>query len=136
MNLTTEIKPNYLHMTFEGAVEELFPTQFPELLIEAARAHQYTRVLADLRKAEGNLTTLQRFTMGTAGAEKYHTALAKGEILKCRFSVVANPPLMDPVKFGEVVATNRGMPVGVFTNFQEALDWLLKYPYPALKKES
>ncbi len=128
MTLTTEIKPDYLLVTFEGSLEESFPTRFPEQLIETASAHKCPRILADLRKVEGTLSILQRHKIGETGAQKYHFAVAKGEISFCRFSLVANPPLMDPNKFGETVATNRGMPVGVFPNFQDAVDWLLQYP--------
>jgi hypothetical protein len=124
MTIITEIKPDHVLMTFEGRVEESFPTQFPEQLVEAAIAHKCAKILADLRKVEGTLTTMQRFTMGATGAQKYHSALHKGEVSSCRFSLVANPPLMDPRKFGETVATNRGMPVRIFSSFQDAFDWL------------
>jgi hypothetical protein len=133
MTLVTEIKPDHVLVTFEGRVEESFPTEFPEKLVETAITHQCTKILADLRKVEGTLTTMQRFTMGDTGAQKYHSARNKGEVSYCRFSLVANPPLMDPHKFGETVATNRGMPVRIFSSFQEAFDWLQQLPDPPEK---
>jgi len=131
MTLVTEVKPDHVLMTFEGQVEESFPTQFPEQLVQAAIAHQCTKVLADLRKVEGSLTTMQRYTMGEVGAQKYRSALVERKISHCRFALVANPPLMDPNKFGETVATNRGMAVGIFSSFQHASDWLRKSPAPS-----
>lgn len=131
MNLTTEIKPDHLLVTFEGTVEENFPTRFPELLFETVIAHKSSKVLVDLRKVEGTLTVMQRYTMGETGAEKFQSALSDGKIPVSRFSLVANPPLMAPDKFGEKVATNRGMPVRIFSSFQEALDWLLQEPVPS-----
>jgi hypothetical protein len=105
-------------------VNESFPTHFPEQLIETAITHNCTKILADLRKVVGTLTTMERFTMGATGAHKYHSALSKGEVSYCRFSLIANPPLMDPHKFGETVATNRGMPVRIFSSYQDAFNWL------------
>jgi hypothetical protein len=131
MNLTIEIKPEYLLITFEGPVEESFPTRFPEMLIETASAHKCPRILVDLRKVEGYLTTTQRYTMGETGAQKFHSAMEKGEIPFCRFSLVANPPLLDTDKFGEKVANNRGMPVRIFRTIQEAHDWLMQFPDPS-----
>jgi hypothetical protein len=32
--------------------------------------------------------------------------------------------VLDPDRFGETVAVNRGMPVRVFDNLEEALKWL------------
>ena len=130
MNLSYEINPDFLLVTFDGRVEESFPTRFPERLIETAITHKCTRILADLRKVEGTLTTTQRHKMGETGARKYFSALSKGEISICKFALVADPPLLDPSKFGETVATNRGMPVRIFPSFQEAQDWLLQFPVP------
>ena len=134
MNILTEIKPDYVLMTFEGRVEESFPTEFPEKLIETAITHKCPKILADLQKVEGSLTTMQRFTMGDIGAQKYRSAVQKGEISKCRFALVADQPLMDPHKFGETVASNRGMSLGIFSTFQEAFDWLQQSPVPPEEK--
>ncbi len=128
MTSVTETHPDFLLVTFEGRVEESFPTEFPEQLVGTAITHQCAKILADLRKVEGTLTTMQRFTMGQTGAKKYFSARSNGELSSCRFAVVATPPLMDPSKFGETVATNRGMPVRVFQSFQEAEDWLRQFP--------
>ena len=41
-----------------------------------------------------------------------------------RFAYVLKEPVLDPKKFGETVAVNRGMLIRVFDNPEEALQWL------------
>lgn len=44
---------------------------------------------------------------------------------RVQLALVIRPELMDPEKFGVVVARNAGMNVDAFTEETEALDWLL-----------
>jgi len=43
---------------------------------------------------------------------------------KIRMAIVGSEPYIDPDRFGETVATNRGGDVGVFTSMTDALAWL------------
>jgi hypothetical protein len=45
-----------------------------------------------------------------------------------RLAVLGNEPIIDPNRFGEIVATNRGANVKVFTDDPMALEWLLARP--------
>ena len=44
---------------------------------------------------------------------------------RIRFAVLGNEPMVHPERFGEIVATNRGAVMRVFTDEALALEWLL-----------
>lgn len=62
-------------------------------------------------------TMLDRYDMGLAWAK----AVGPSSI---RMAVVARPELIDPKKFGALVAANRGVAGNVFDNEAAALAWL------------
>ena len=63
-------------------------------------------------------TVVERFWMGDEIA-----AEAMGAVV---IALVARPEMIDPQKFGIVVAQNRGLVVDVFSTRDEAEKWLLK----------
>ena len=44
---------------------------------------------------------------------------------RIRLAVLGNEPMVHPERFGEIVATNRGAVMRVFTDEALALEWLL-----------
>ena len=62
--------------------------------------------------------TMDRYSMG----EEWAMAGAGSVIV----AVVARPELIDPQRFGLIVARNRGQSAEVFTSEEEAVAWLLK----------
>jgi len=78
-------------------------------------------VLIDFRAVEGTPPDiLERFILGvetvrTQRKHKYIVTLA----------IVGNEPMIDPKRFGEIVALNRGGIGKVFTNIEEADSWLI-----------
>jgi hypothetical protein len=93
-------------------------------MMEAVELHRSTRVLVDGQTITGNPRTIERFYYGefTADAVAQHqTRSGSGPI---RFGYVLKEPVLDPKKFGETVAVNRGMLIKVFDNVEEALEWL------------
>ena len=96
--------------------------QFIELLDEAVRSGA-SKVLIDGRQITGNPTVFERFLYGTFAAcatlEVLHT-----HNLKLKFAYVIHEPLRDSERFGENVATNRGMEVRTFEDMNEAVQWL------------
>jgi hypothetical protein len=79
-------------------------------------------LLVDARQLTGFLspTLWERFWMATEWAK-----ITRG----LRLVVVTQPELVDPAKFGVVVARNRGLFANVFTTERDALEWLL-HPNP------
>ena len=107
--------------TGEFSLEEARRT-FLEMMVSVA-LHRTKRVLLDGRTVTGNPQTIERFYYGEFAAQtvaQYQTR-ASGAIA---FAYVLREPVLDPEKFGETVAVNRGMFIKVFDNLEEALQWL------------
>lgn len=67
----------------------------------------------------GPLSALQRFELGekAAIAQRNHPMMVK-------VAIVGTEPLIDPKRFGETVARNRGAVGRAFTDISEAIGWL------------
>ena len=78
-----------------------------------------THLLADIRGFVDlpNFTMTERREFGERGA-----AAGAGKV---RVAFVGPERLLHPDRFAAVVATNRGLKLGVFTNEVEALEWLV-----------
>jgi len=86
--------------------------------------HGRDRVLIDARGvAPPEPSLMQRYDQAVhvAGMHQRHMP-------RIRLAILGAEPIIDPHRFGEIVATNRGANVKVFTDPQLALDWLLARP--------
>jgi hypothetical protein len=119
-----EPQPGYLLMTCEGHYESSLIDEFSSQVMEACKKHQPSDFLIDFRKVEGEMSTMDRYNLASVSSKKYLDEKLTGRILNCRFAFLGNHPLVDPKKFGETVAVNRGLNVKVFTEIKEALAWL------------
>jgi len=94
-------------------------------VLQTALAHAlqngHSKLLVDARQVTGNPRTMERFDLGENLARDYHEA--RGDRL-VRIALIGNEPLVDPQKFGVLVAANRGVPVMVTTDIDEAVRWL------------
>jgi len=83
------------------------------------RDHGYDRLLADARwiTALPSLSAVDRLELGTGAA-----AVAAGSVT---VAMVAPEAMMHPERFAAVVANNRGLKVGTFTEEVSALEWLI-----------
>jgi hypothetical protein len=93
-------------------------------MMEAVTFHKTNRVLFDGRSITGNPSTIERFYFGEFAAATAEQYKLQGKCGATRFSFVLKEPVLDPEKFGETVAVNRGMCVKAFDNPEEALAWL------------
>ena len=108
LNVSGEYEPDTTITVFKAA-------------IEAALAQGNHKLLIDLRQLTGNPKTMQRFEMGETISRFYHDKRGPDFL---RVAAVGNEPLVDPERFAAVVANNRGLPVKVTTDFEEALRFL------------
>lgn len=74
-------------------------------------------VLLNATALEGRLSTMDRFEMGSQGA-----IFGKG----LKVAGVLREEMVDPGKFGVIVARNRGLATEVFSDRDKALAWLLE----------
>lgn len=93
-------------------------------MLEAVVLHKGKKVLFDGRKLMGNPETMERFYYGQFAAQSVVEFAEKGVSPATPFAYVLGEPVLDPARFGETVAVNRGMTVKAFDNPEEALQWL------------
>ena len=94
-------------------------------ILETVAQSQTKKVLFDGRKIEGKPTTMERFFYGEFVANETRRYLAEHRTHSAvRFAYVLIEPVRDPNRFGEIVASNRGMIVKTFETPEEALEWL------------
>ena len=118
LQLQMEQMPDYLAARFTGAgVPEEVWRQF-ESIAENCKRTKNNKVLIDTTKAAGEISLLERFLMG----ERTQTFARYGLKVAC----FETPKRIDPQRFGEMVARNRGVNLRVFTDFNAAEEWLLK----------
>lgn len=93
-------------------------------LLETVALHKVKKVLFDGRNLVGNLTTMDRFYYGEFVARAIIDFAERGVSRTTQFAYVLKEPVLDPARFGETVAVNRGMIVKAFGNPEDALQWL------------
>ena len=75
-------------------------------------------ILVDFRQAHGNLTTTDIWYLAAALDEKRALFRRKMAIL------ISKDGNFDNAKFFELCATNRGLDVGAFNSYEDAITWL------------
>jgi hypothetical protein len=124
LELQTEEMPGHLAATFvssggfiDSRVADAVWRQF-DLVAEHCNRTKNDKVLIDTTRAEGKVSFVERFLLG----EKTRVFAFHG--IKVAF--VDRPERIDPQKFGELVARNRGVDIRIFSDLQAAKEWLLK----------
>lgn len=115
-----EIRSNCVCLSCSGefTVEDFLNAIKTGLAIAAD--NEAVALLVDIRDLEGDPpSTMQRFNMGAAvpDLQREHPTLIN-------IAVVGKEPMIDPKRFGETVAVNRGAFGKVFTDIDEANMWL------------
>jgi hypothetical protein len=82
------------------------------------------KVLLDGRGVDGDPKALERFYYGEFAACAVAEYAVRNGCASPEFAYVLHVPMLDPGKFGETVAVNRGMRVKVFDNLEGAREWL------------
>jgi hypothetical protein len=126
MGMTVTIRPEseFLRVSATGefTVEDASRT-FLEVL-DAVGRHRREKVLFDGQALVGEPTIIQRFYYGEFAADAVAGYARQSESRAPQFAYVLSVPVLDPQRFGETVAVNRGMHVKAFDNLEDALAWL------------
>lgn len=93
-------------------------------MLNAVELHQSKKVLFDGRKLVGNPKIIERFYYGQFAAQSVAEFRKRGLPRDPQFAYILKEPVLDPERFGETVAVNRGMNVKAFGSLAEALRWL------------
>ena len=126
MDIILESAPNqgFLNVAAVGefSLQEAERT-FLEML-EAVARYKVEKVLFDGRRLTGAPDTMERFYYGEFAADSVFKFRDRGISTATKFAYVLKEPVLDPRRFGETVAVNRGMYVKTFDNLEDAVGWL------------
>lgn len=112
-----ELKVNYIYLRCSGTFEQNAVLELYGHAIQIAVQEGRKAVLIDARDLAGEPpTTMERYEQGVLLAE--HNS--RGILIV----VVGKEPIIDPNRFGETVAVNRGVRGKAFTDLDEAIAWL------------
>jgi hypothetical protein len=118
IQLQMEQMPSYLAARFIGAgeAEEVW-RQF-ESISEYCKHTMNNKLLIDYTGAKLNISIVDRFYVGTESR-----FFSDNGVKVANFGTSEQ---IDPQRFGELVARNRGIEARAFTDFQAAEKWLLE----------
>ena len=121
IEFTFRVLPAHLRIDCTGVYSQEDALNVFTQAYALAAGHGRDAVLIDARGiAPPELSLMQRFDMAV------HVAgMHRRQVPRIRLAVIGSEPIVHPQRFGEIVATNRGANVRVFTDEQLALDWLL-----------
>ena len=117
-------EPDFLHVKVSGSFSLREAKENFIQVLEILTRHKVQKVLLDGREVEGNPEVMERFFYGEFAAESLMRFLSKGVAAETCFAYVLHEPVLDPGRFGETVAVNRGMTLKVFDALEDALAWL------------
>ena len=92
-------------------------------MLRAVAQYQGEKVLLDGRNVKGEPREFERFLYGEFAAQATRKLTYEHGIFPW-FAYVVHEPLLDPDRYGETVARNRGMMIKVFETLEEAMEWL------------
>ena len=128
MQLNTQFAAGLLDVEVRGqfSLEEAKRTFLATL--DSVGQHRARRVLIDGLGLTGDPEVMERFFYGEFAAVESARVARELNMPRPWFAYVLEEPVLDPRRFGENVASNRGMIVKVFENREEALKWLQAGP--------
>ena len=126
MSLKTEIRieADYLSVSVGGKFSLKEAERSFLDTLEAVIQHKSMKVLLDGRTVIGKPATIERFFYGKFAANSVKAYKSRGVSPATAFAYVLKLPVIDPQRFGETAAVNRGMHVRVFDNLEAAFAWL------------
>ena len=115
------VEEDFLRLRCSGHCSLADVTKVYSQVVSAALEHDRSRVLIDAILVDGELTTMERYASSEFIASDIRQR-ALGKIT--RIAVCGREPLIDPQRFGETVAVNRGVNAKASTDVNEAVAWL------------
>ena len=123
LNFDVEPRVGYLYVTVTGQLEVAKAEgALAEVFGIAARTRQ-PRILLDCSRLAGTWGPDERYTVGSfiaAELERRESQFPE----RPRLAIYAVAPLMDPNRYTQTVATNRGALVRSSDSLQELISWL------------
>ncbi len=125
MHIESQERGGYLHVIVSGGFTLRGAQQAFLDVLEAVALHRSEKVLFDGRRIHGHVKPMERYFfgdfVGKASTDFYKQAITAHATA---FAFVLPTGILDPGRFGETVAANRGMLVMACDNVADALRWL------------
>ena len=118
-----ESRASYVHATLSGEFTLASARDVYRSILQAAARVGQPRILMDCTRITGEMTIADRLAFGAYMAEQQPLvmgALPEGP----QVAILAVPPIMDPGRFTQAVANNRGVRMRASESLQELLSWL------------
>jgi hypothetical protein len=123
LQLDVEPRVGYLYVTLTGELElGSAQASMRDLLAIAARQRQ-PRILMDVTRLTGEWTPDDRYAFGSFLATEVQRMSSQFPAFP-RIAIYAVAPLMDPNRYTQTVANNRGAQVRASDSLQELVSWL------------
>jgi hypothetical protein len=120
MDLKLESGDGLLLATATGQVSLRETVEVGKTICDAAAERGLGKILLDCLAAEGELSFTERYILGNTIVD--YCAIRS---MTPKLAVIGKPPTI--TGFVAEVASNRGLPVGTFSERQAGLDWLNKF---------
>jgi len=126
MGLTIDLQSRkyYLLAALSGAFSVRGAQDAYDRAVKAALPLGFSRILFDASAVTGNPSQDERYSLGVFVAAGQRLLAASTPPRYLQVAVYGHQPLIDPNRFGETVALNRGAKVKVSERLDEALAWL------------
>ena len=126
MSMTVDFQPykHYLSAVVSGEYNLRAAQDIYDQAVKIAVAGGHSRVLLDASRVTGAPTHDERYMLGLFVAAEQRILASKTPPIDVQVAIYGRQPLVDPERFGETVAVNRGARVKVSERVEEALAWL------------
>jgi hypothetical protein len=121
MSVDFERRKGYLYAALQGGFDLAQAMGAYRQVLQTAARERTFRVLLDCVQMTGNPTMDERREFGVFMAEEQAGQAALGEL---QVAILAAVPAMDPGRYLQTVANNRGVRVRTSDSLQELLSWL------------
>jgi len=131
MKHSIEIRKSYIYVNITGKISLIGGRGWGDIkkafadVVNQARKNDIYKILVDCRDYSGKVSTLDRFLLAMFFVKENSKLLAR-RMHPIKVTFVVSKSLLDPRKFGETVARNRGLYGLATDDMKEALHWLEK----------
>ena len=118
-----ELRAGYVYAALSGEFSIESAKNVYRGILQIAAGQGQPRILMDATRITGEMSVSDRLAFGMFLAEEHARVLGQlpgGPQL----AILAVPPIMDPGRFTQAVANNRGVRMRASDSLQELLSWL------------
>ena len=125
LDVKIQHKKSFILATYSGDFDLKDAIRIYKEVLSAALEEKESKILLDYREIKGRLSFIDRFTYAEETTKYWMDFIRSSDIGEIKIAHMGKPPIVDPEKFGELVAKNRGAcNLKVFEDIKEAKRWL------------